>query len=53
MMIRIDTGYAVGGVELEEDKVTRTAPILKYMRGWTTAKVLAYADKKGWKVDIL
>jgi hypothetical protein len=53
MLIRLDMGYALAGVELEADKVTRAAPILKYMRGWTTVKVLEYAHKKGWKVDIL
>jgi hypothetical protein len=31
----------------------RTAPILKWTRGKPVRDVIAYARRKGWKVDIL
>lgn len=31
--------------------VTRAAPLLRYMQGWTEEKVRGYALLRGWKVD--
>ena len=30
--------------------VTRAAPIIKYMRGWTTERVREYCQTKGWSL---
>lgn len=49
MLLWIDAGYFYAGVVAENGKVVRAAPIVKYMRGWTTDQVVAYARKKRWK----
>jgi hypothetical protein len=48
-MIRIDSGYFCAGVDLEDDRVVKAAPIVKYMVGWTRRKVESYCRKKNWK----
>lgn len=54
-LIRIVAPHFCAGILIstKNDVVVRTAPILKYMRGWETGRVLAYAEKKGWKANIL
>jgi hypothetical protein len=39
------------GVELEADVVVRAAPMLRYMLGWNSRKVLNYAAKRNWMVE--
>jgi hypothetical protein len=39
------------GVLLEQDKVTMTAPIVKYMKGWTRQEVLNYCGIRGWTAE--
>ncbi len=50
MLIRILAPHFVGGVWVHslEGVVTRAAPILNYMPGWTPYEVWAYALRKGW-----
>jgi hypothetical protein len=38
------------GIVLRGDVVTRTAPIVKFMRSWTRARVRDYCRKRGWSV---
>lgn len=38
------------GVAIRKDKVIASAPILKYMRGWSKTRVLEYAAFKNWSV---
>lgn len=48
-IIRIDGGYFCAGVILgRDDRVEKTAPILKYMKGWDREKVESYCRKKKW-----
>ena len=50
--LRIDSGYFCAGVVLDDaGRVVRFAPILHYMRGWSEARVRAYAQHKGWVLD--
>lgn len=51
--IRIDSGYFVAAVEIEQERVTIAAPVLKYMRGWHERQVLLYVKKKGWDSSII
>lgn len=48
-MIWIDAPYFYAGVELEERKVIRAAPIIKWMIGKWDYQVINYCRKKNWK----
>ena len=48
-MIHIDSDYFSAGVIVVNGKVTRAAPILSYMLGWTSGRVVEYCKKKGWR----
>jgi hypothetical protein len=52
-MIVVDSGYFYAAVVLNGKVVERTAPILKYMMGWTTKKVFDYCIKKKWKFALV
>lgn len=45
VMVRIEASHFVAGIIVGE----RAAPILKYMIGWPTEKIIKYCQKKGWK----
>lgn len=49
-LIILDGGFFYAGVILENNIVTVTAPILKYMIGWTKERVLRYSQKRGFIV---
>lgn len=47
----IDAPYfCASGVFDENSSVIRAAPIIKYMIGWTSNKVLKYCEDKKWKL---
>jgi hypothetical protein len=46
---RIVAPHFVAGLEMTNGIVTRTAPILSYMNGWTRDRVGYYAKQKGWQ----
>jgi hypothetical protein len=46
--IRITAPWFVAGVVIEEGKVVRAAPIVKYMVGWPKASVIKYSRGRGW-----
>ena len=50
-IFQIQSRYFVAGGVLENGKVTLTAPILRYMRGWSENKVVKYCFKKHWQVN--
>ena len=60
-LIRIEAPHFVAAVEVaykaSNDPPSRvviaTAPILKYMRWWTEARVLDYCASKGWTALLL
>lgn len=48
--IRIVAPHFTAGVVLDDTgRVTRAAPILRYMLGWNAARVLDYAARKQWR----
>jgi len=49
--IRIVGPNFVAGLVIEADRVIRVAPILGYMRGWTTERVSALAQRRGWTIE--
>ena len=56
----IDSGYFFAGVTVRHPHpkyrmspyVTKAAPVLKYMIGWTPDRVLRYVLQKGWDCTI-
>lgn len=52
ILIFIDSNYFSVLVVIENNKVVRFPPIIKYMENWTLEKVLDYSKKKNWKVEI-
>ncbi len=53
-MIIIDAPHFHAAVVIGRfQRVERTAPILRYMIGWDRQRVLAYAERKGWKATIV
>jgi hypothetical protein len=50
-MIRITAPHFCAGVIVEYGRITRAAPILRYMVGWSVERAIAYARGKGWKVE--
>jgi hypothetical protein len=50
-VIIIDAPHFNAAVVLDQGVVVRAAPILKYMVGWTAARVVRYCFRKGWQCD--
>lgn len=49
MTIQIIAPHFTAGVWVFNGYVKRAAPIVSYMIGWTDARVIDYAEKKGWQ----
>lgn len=47
-MIRIVAPHFVAGVVIEDRRVVKAAPIVKYMIGWSVTRVLTYCRRRGW-----
>jgi hypothetical protein len=41
------------GIVLQNDRVVETAPILRYMKGWSRAHVRQYCRDKNWKISVV
>ena len=37
---------------IEDNKVVRVAPIIKYMKGWSIAQIISYVKSKNWELEI-
>lgn len=53
MLCRIVAKHFVAGLVLSDNVVVRTAPILRYMKGWALFDVRAYCDRKGWEMSVV
>lgn len=53
ILASIDAPHFCAGVVLWDDKVIEAAPIVRYMKGWTRARVRAYCGDKKWKVSVV
>jgi hypothetical protein len=49
--IRIVGPNLVAGLIIKDDRVIRAAPILGYAIGWTTERVSALAQRRGWTIE--
>jgi hypothetical protein len=41
----------VAGILIENGRAIRAAPILGYVRGWPTERIVALAQRRGWVVE--
>jgi hypothetical protein len=50
-LLRIEAPHFTAGAEVagNDHIITRTAPIIAYMTGWTVFRAMAYAHTKRWK----
>jgi hypothetical protein len=48
VLVRIVAPHFVAGVEADNGRVVRAAPILHYMLGWTGGRLASYCARKGW-----
>lgn len=48
-MIIILAPSFTSAVIIDNGKVSKAAPIVKYMKGWTWDTVILYCEEKGWK----
>jgi hypothetical protein len=51
--MRISAPHFVAGLVFDPDniRVIRAAPILRYMLGWTVARVRSYCLTRNWKIE--
>lgn len=49
-ILRISAPHFTAGAEVAHPAlvITRTAPIIAYMNGWTALTAISYCHKKGW-----
>lgn len=52
-VIQIEAPHFVAGAVLEDGKVWWSAPIIRYMRGWSRNKVVTYCKRKTWHLTFL
>ena len=50
-LYQIRAPHFTAGLEAINGIVTKVAPILMYMKGWTPEKVLSYCRSKKWICD--
>ena len=49
-LVQIRTRRFVAGIVLIDDKVVTTAPILRFLKGWSGQRVWEYCARYGWEV---
>jgi hypothetical protein len=50
-LLLIDAPHFCAGIVIEEDGYgARSAPIIKYMSGWSKESIYAYCKKKNWSI---
>ena len=53
ILAAIDAPHFYCGIVLQDDVVVEAAPIVKYMKRWTRARVRDYCASKGWKISVV
>ena len=51
-LVRIEAPHFVAGALLEDGRVVRAAPILRYVVGWDVVRLLEYAERKRWRASL-
>jgi len=50
-MLRILGPDFVAGLIVEGDRISRAAPVIRYMTGWTVRQVVIRCADKGWTCE--
>lgn len=50
VLARIVAPHFVCGILIADGRVSATAPIVRYMLGWSPQRVLSYCNHKGWEI---
>lgn len=50
MLWQINSSYFHAGIVFKENKVIKAAPIVGYMKGWTSEQVTSYCNKKRFTI---
>lgn len=50
MTYQIISPYFVAGLVTKDEVVSRAAPVIAYMAGWTLFTVKRYCHNKGWRL---
>ncbi len=53
VLIAIDAPHFYCGVIVRNGRVIRTAPIVHYLTGWDRDRVQRYAQRRGWRVEVV
>ena len=53
VLIAIDAPHFYCGVIMRNGRVIRTAPIVHYLKGWDRDRVQRYAQRRGWRVEVV
>ncbi len=53
ILLAIDAPHFYCGVVLQNDRVIRTAPIVRYLRGWNVQRLTRYSQAHGWRVEAI
>lgn len=53
ILAQITAPYFVAGLVLVDDEVTKTAPILHFMRGWSRVLVRSHCREKKWAIRVV
>jgi hypothetical protein len=51
LLIRLQSHSMSAGLIIRRGSVVRTAPILKFMRGWPSWRVYTYAKTRNWQLE--
>lgn len=49
---RVVNTYIAAGGEFTNGKISRCAPIIKYMAGWSVERLIGYCRNKDWDLEI-
>jgi hypothetical protein len=53
VLAQITTKNFVAAIVLEQDVVTETAPILRFLKGWSRDRVRDYCKRYNWQIAVV
>jgi hypothetical protein len=53
ILAQVSAPHFVAGIVLVDDRVTKAAPILHFMRGWSRDRVRAFCLESNWNIRVV
>lgn len=53
LLVRVSAPHFVAGIVVEDERVVRAAPILRWSIGWHRDALRNYFRKKGWTASVI